>query len=63
MTKKMILQFGDISLTLTPDDIEAVMAKLESANLGREPTSKEFADAMMEHMIANAKPTRTVLHN
>lgn len=63
MTKKMVLQFGDISLTLTPDDIEAVMTKLEAASPGREPTSKEFADAVMEHMISNARPTRTVLHN
>ncbi len=63
MTKKMVLQFGDVSLTLTPDDIETVMTKLEALNPGREPTSKEFADAMMEHMIANARPTRTVIHN
>lgn len=62
MTKKMILQFGDISLTLTPDDIEMVTTKLE-LNLGRKPTSAEFADAMLAHMTENAKLTRTVLHN
>lgn len=63
MAKKMVLQFGDISLTLTPDDIETVMTKWETANPGRDPSSREFADAMMEHMIANAKLTRTVIHN
>ena len=62
-TKKMVLQFGDICLTLTPDDVETVMTRLELAHPGREPTSKEFADAMMEHMTANAKLTRTVIHN
>ena len=62
MTKKMILQFGDICLTLTPDDIELVTTKL-ALKLGREPTSGEFADAMLDHMTENAKFTRTVLHN
>lgn len=58
MPRKLVFQFGDISLTLTPDDIEAVLSKLK-----REPTSEEFADAVVKYMIAKAKPTRTVLHN
>jgi hypothetical protein len=62
MTKKMILQFGDICLTLMPDDIEMVTTKL-ALRLGREPTSGEFADAMLSHMTENARLTRTVLHN
>lgn len=62
MTKKLILQFGDIALTMTPDDIELVITKLELKH-GRTPTSDEFADAMMDHMTKNAKLARTVLHN
>lgn len=62
MTKKMVLQFGDICLTLTPEDIELVTTKL-ALKLGREPNSSEFADAMMAHMAENAKLTRTVIHN
>jgi len=64
-TKKMALVFGDVTLTLTPDDIEKVVTNLET-KLGRKMTgsdSGKFADAMIEYMIANAKPTRTVLHN
>ena len=64
-SKKMEHVFGEVTLTLTPDDIEKVMANLET-ELGRKMTgadSGKFADAMIEHMTANAKPTRTVLHN
>ena len=57
MTKK--LQFGDICLTLTPDDIELVTTKL-ALKLGREPTSAEFADAMMAHMTENAKQSAQI---
>jgi len=63
--KKMELVFGDVTLTMTPDDIETVMTSLET-KLGRKMTgadSGKFADAMIEHMTANAKLTRTVLHN
>lgn len=59
-TKKMVLQFDDISLTLTPDDIETVMVKLKAA-LGREPTSKEFSAALLEHMTVNAARRRAGL--
>lgn len=62
MTKKIVFQFGDISLTLTPDDIETVETKLR-LKLGRVPTGAEFAEAMLAHMTENAKLTRTVIHN
>jgi hypothetical protein len=65
-TKKMAFVFGDITLTLTPADIEAVYTAWELAHPGktlRDMTSKEFSDAVMKRMVANAKPTRTVLHN
>lgn len=62
-TKKIAFVFGDITLTLTPDDIEAVQLKWALDHPGRQMTGAEFADACLEHMTANAKFTRTVLHN
>lgn len=65
--KKMAFVFGDITLTLTPEDIEAICTKWELANPGklahRDLSGPEFANACMDHMTANAKLTRTVLHN
>ena len=66
-TKKLELIFGDVALTLTPSDIDIIMREWELANPGksaeREMTSKEFADRCMNRMTANARPSRTVLHN
>jgi hypothetical protein len=65
--KKMAFVFGDVTLTFAPEDIEAVWKEWEAANPGkkawRDMTSDEFADACMRRLKANAKPTRTVLHN
>lgn len=61
--KKLEFIFGGIAMTLTETDLEVVMAKLAMKYPKREPTSAEFADACMEHMTANARPARTVLHN
>lgn len=65
--KKMALVFGDMTLTFTPDDIEAVWKEWEAANPGkravRDMPQDEFANACMKRLMANAKPTRTVLHN
>ncbi len=61
--KKLAFVFGDITLTLTENDIGLVMDKLYKAHPGREITGPEFAEACLEHMKSNAKPTRTVLHN
>lgn len=65
--KKMAFVFGDITLTLTPDDIETIQLKWgldhPGRDMWRDMTGAEFAEACMEHMKANAKPTRTVLHN
>lgn len=63
---RLAFVFGDVTLTLTPRDIEEVYAKWELTHPGktiRDMSSKEFSDALMERMKANAKLTRTVLHN
>lgn len=65
--KKMAFVFGDVTLTFTPDDIEAVWKEWEAKNPGkradRDMPQAEFADACMERLKGNARPTRTVLHN
>lgn len=61
--KKLEFIFGDVAMTLTEADLEAVFHDLAKAHPDREPTSVEFADACMARMKANARPTRTVLHN
>lgn len=64
--KKMQFVFGDITLTLTVDDIEAIYLDWERRHPGKrafQMKSKEFADACMDRLKANAKLTRTVLHN
>lgn len=65
--RKMELIFGDVAMTFTPDDIEAVWKAWEAKNPGKRGDlhmgAKEFSDACMERMKANARPTRTVLHN
>jgi hypothetical protein len=65
--KKMVFVFGDVTLTFAPEDIEAVWKEWEAANPGkighRDMARDEFADACMKRLKANARPTRTVLHN
>lgn len=61
MTRRMEFIFGDVAMTLSEDDLEAVFQEL--AKKGRKPTSAEFADACMERIKASARPTRTVIHN
>ena len=61
--KKMAFVFGNVTLTLTEADIETIQFKWGLAHRGRKMTGSEFADACLEHMKANAKLTRTVLHN
>lgn len=67
MVKKMEFIFGDIAMTLTPDDIEAVLQEWETKHPGkvadRDLPSEEFSQLCMERMKTNARPTRTVLHN
>lgn len=64
--KKLAMIFGDVTLTFTPDDIEAVWSEWEADNPGkklRDMPPGEFADRCMKRLVANARPTRTVLHN
>lgn len=63
--KKMVFVFGDITLTLTPDDVEAVYVEFEkrTGKKAHRMSSDEFADKIMERLKANARPTRAVLHN
>jgi hypothetical protein len=61
--RKLEFIFGEIAMTLTEADMDAIMTKLALKHPKRDPTSTEFADACMEHMTANARPARTVLHN
>lgn len=64
--KKMAFVFGDVAMTLTPDDIEAVYEEWQKENPGkrlRELLPAEFSKRVLERMKTNAKPTRTVLHN
>jgi len=66
MAKRMEFIFGDIAMTFSPEDIEAVIAEWRSANPGKDlkkMKSSEFADACMKRMKAGARPARTVLHN
>lgn len=65
-TKKIAFVSGGFTLTLTPEDIEAVYTEWELTHPGktlRDMSSKEFSAAVIERMKANAKLTRTVLHN
>lgn len=65
--KKMVFIFGDVTMTFSPDDIEVVWKEWEGKNPGkradRHMSSKEFADACIKLLKANARPTRTVIHN
>lgn len=66
MSRRMEFIFGDIALTLSEDDIEAVYTEWERKNPGKSikhMKPKEFSDAVMERMTANARSTRTVIHN
>ena len=66
-TRKMAFVFGDVTLTFSPADIEAVWKEWESENPGkigaRDIPAGEFSRRCIERMKANAVPTRTVLHN
>lgn len=64
--KKMAFIFGDVTFTLTPDDIEAVFQEWEREHPGKsikDMPPDEMADRCMKRLMANARPTRTVLHN
>lgn len=65
--KKMAFVFGDTTLTFSPEDIEQVLLEWERSHPGktahRDMSSDEFARACIDRMKANARPTRTVLHN
>lgn len=65
--KKMVFTFGEVSMTFTPNDIDAVWREWEAKHPGRradlEMTRDEFSKACVERLKANARPTRTVLHN
>lgn len=61
--KKLEFIFGGVAMTLTEADLDAVLQDLAMKFPKREPTSAEFADVCMARMKANARPTRTVLHN
>lgn len=64
--KKMALIFGDVTLTFTPADIEAVLAEWRAENPGKtrlDMPGDEFAERCMKRLIASVRPTRTVIHN
>lgn len=64
--KRMAFVFGDLTLTLSENDIEQVYREWEATHPGRSikaMSSKEFSDACMKKIVASARPTRTVLHN
>lgn len=64
--KKMAFVFGDVTMTITPDDIETIYNQWLAENPGkklRDMPSEVFSNRCMERMKANAKLTRTVLHN
>lgn len=65
--KKMAFVFGDVTFTLSPEDVESVWDEWEAKNPGKDATrhmsSDEFADGCMKRLKASARPTRTVLHN
>ena len=63
MTRRLEFIFGDVAVTLSEIDLEAVLTELSVKHPNREPTSAEFADACMERIKASARPARTVLHN
>jgi hypothetical protein len=65
--RKMVFVVGETSFTFTPDDIEAVWSDWEREHPGkradRDMTAAEFSARCMARLKANARPTRTVLHN
>lgn len=64
--KRMAFVVGDVTMTFSPDDVEAVISEWLLANPGktdRDIPPSEFATRCMERIKANARPTRTVLHN
>lgn len=64
--KKLAFVLGDMTLTFTPDDILAVWEDYERENpgkKGRDIPREEFGKRCMARLKANAKLTRTVLHN
>lgn len=65
--KKVAFIFGDVAMTFTPDDVEAICKEWEAEHPGKQAdihmSPKEFATRSMKRLKANARPTRTVLHN
>jgi hypothetical protein len=64
--KKIKFIIGDVAMTFTPADVEAVIADWLRENPGCTETDMppgEFADRCMKRLKAGARPTRTVLHN
>lgn len=65
--RKIAFVFGDITLTFEESDVDAVLDQWEKENPGkvadRDMSSDEFARRCVERIKANAKLTRTVIHN
>jgi hypothetical protein len=65
--KKIEFIFGDIAMTITPNDIEEVLQKWEREHPGKKAelclSGKEFSSLMIENIKSRARPARTVLHN
>ncbi len=65
--RKMTFVCGDVTLTFTPGDIDAVWQEWEAAHPGKradlDMPQQDFVDACMKRLKASARPTRTVIHN
>jgi hypothetical protein len=64
--KKIAIICGDVTFTLTPNDIEAVLQEWKREHPGKsikDMPPGEIADRCIKRLNANARPTRTVLHN
>lgn len=62
MSKRMELIFGDVAMTFSPEDIEAVIVEWRLKNPGRSlkhMKSSDFADVCMERIKASARPTHS----
>lgn len=54
--KKLILEFDDkVSITITPEMIEAVFDEWAAENHDREMTKDEYTDRMMRKIYASAE--------
>lgn len=65
--RRMAFVFGNVTMTFSEDDIEAVWKAWELENPGkiasRDMTPDEFGKLCLERIKASARPTITVLHN